>query len=252
MIDLSVRSRARVWAGTVVGTLFCVCAAILFDLPNFSGMTTAELRRAVTVDIWLPTALAGPLLFLLLRKIRALSIAHDEMAVMAATDNLTGILNRGAFTMLVEAYLERTQKTASSECGSLLIVDADRFKAINDSYGHAFGDEALRHIAKGIQSVLRPDDLVGRIGGEEFGVFLPATNSGQALNVAERIRAGIASIPFPGANQNLLSVSIGGVSFHREHSYDRLFKVADQCLYIAKDGGRNRVNMINYIGDIAA
>ncbi len=252
MIDFSVRTKARVWAGTVVGTLFCILAATLVDSPNFAGFTQEELVHALTIDILLPTVLAGPLLFLLLNQIRALARARDEMAVMATTDSLTGVLNRGAFTMMVEAYLARAMQTQSGSAGSLLVIDADHFKSINDDYGHSAGDDALRAISARIRSALRSTDLVGRIGGEEFGVFLPAANGDQALLLAERIRAEVRSIPFPGTDQRQLSVSIGGVTFHNEGSYDRLFKVADHCLYAAKDSGRDRVNMISYIGQIAA
>jgi len=232
--------------------LLCVVAAILVDSSNFGNFTLDQIRRALTVDILLPALLAGPLLFLLLRKIRALAIAHDEMVVLATTDSLTGILNRGAFTMMVEAYLAQTKLAASDSRAALLVIDADHFKTINDQFGHSSGDEALRRIAGAIQAALRSADLVGRIGGEEFGVLLPATSGPQALQMAERIRNSVREIPFPGSDQNLLSVTIGGVNFHPGSSYDRLFKVADQCLYLAKDGGRNQVKMISYIDQLAA
>lgn len=251
MIDLSVRSRTRVWLGTVLGVVFCVTAAILVDSTNFSSLPPEALQRALAVDIVLPTMLAGPLLFILLRQVRALAIARDEMAVMATTDSLTGILNRGAFTMMVEAYLDRVLNTKGEANGSLMIIDADHFKAINDHYGHDTGDEALRRIASSIKSVLRPADLVGRIGGEEFGVFLPDASTSHASHVAERLRKAVCELHFPGADEHKLSVSVGGVSFHGEGSYDRLFKVADRCLYTAKEHGRNQVKMMNYVGQTA-
>ena len=250
MIDLSVRGKGRVWLGTLAGTLFCVFAAVIVDSFNFATMTPDEISRSLTVDIVLPTLLAGPLLFLLLRQVRALAIARDEMTTLAMTDGLTGVLNRGAFTMMVEAYLRQVNKAENG--GSLLMIDADHFKSINDAFGHSAGDEALRGIAKSIQSVLRPTDLVGRLGGEEFGVFLPALTSAQALNLAEQIRATIRSIPFPSIEQNILTVSIGGVSFHSEGNFERLFKIADQRLYLAKDNGRDQVSMTSYLGGATA
>jgi len=252
IIDFSTTSKARVWLGTSLGMLFCVGVAVAVDVTNFSTFTSEEIRRALTIDILLPSVLAGPLLYLLLSRIRALAIAHEAMAVMATTDSLTGILNRGAFTMLVEAYLAKAQQASSDSSGSLLVIDADYFKSINDRYGHAKRDEALRHIADSIQTALRPADLVGRVGGEEFAVFLPATSSAQAANVAERIRLAISELPFPGETERLLSVSIGGVNFYNEGRFDRLFQIADECLYIAKGGGRNQVSMSNYIGGAIA
>jgi len=248
MIDLSVRGKGRVLLGTLAGTLFCVLAAVIVDVPNFAGMTPAAVSRALTVDIMLPTLLAGPLLLFLLGQARALAIARDEMTALAMTDSLTGVLNRGAFTLMVEAYLAQVKQSADQSGGSLLMIDADHFKSINDAFGHAAGDEALRGIAQSIKSLVRPTDLVGRLGGEEFGVFLPMVTGAQALSLAERIRATVRSIPFASIDQNIVSVSIGGVSFHSEGNYERLFKIADQRLYLAKDSGRDQVSMANYIG----
>src|SRR5690606_2231985 len=113
---------------------------------------------------------------------------------------------------------------------------------INDRFGHQCGDSALMLIARTIQNSLRPGDLVGRIGGEEFGVFLPKAGIDQAAIVAERIRAQISEIEFPpDTTSHALSVSVGGVSFEGKTAYDDIFRVADQCLYSAKAGGRNQV-----------
>jgi diguanylate cyclase len=248
MFSLSSRGMGRVWLGTVVGTLFCVGVATLVDSVNFADFNAEELRQAMTVNILLPTLLAGPLLFLLLHKIRALNIAHHEMSVMATTDGLTSVLNRGAFNMLVEAYLTQAKKEMVSTGGSLLILDADHFKSINDRFGHQVGDEALRLIARQLGAVTRRADLVGRIGGEEFGIFLPGTSATQAMTIAERVRELVAEAPFPDSEKHSLSVSIGGVTFRNESDYQRLFRVADRCLYEAKMAGRNQVKMADYDG----
>jgi diguanylate cyclase len=252
MIDLSVRSKARVWLGTLAGTLLCIGAALFVDSFNFPNLSPAALRRAITVDILLPTVLAGPLLFLLLGKVRQLAIAQHELEVLASTDSLTTLLNRGAFTMLVEAWLAQVNGTGPSRPGALLIVDADHFKSINDRFGHQVGDAALKRIATSLRRALRPTDLVGRIGGEEFGVFLPGATRKQGLEVGERIRGLVAGMPLAAAGNARLTISIGGVSFRQAVSYDDLFKVADRCLYQAKDEGRDRVCIMDYIGKSAA
>ena len=214
------------------------------DAPNFPTLSQEALTRSVLVDVLLPAFLAGPLLFLLLSKMRQLAIAHQELMVVASTDSLTRVLNRGAFTMLVDAYLTEAKKEASLRSGSLLVVDADHFKRINDTLGHQQGDAALQIIAETIQSIVRSTDLVGRIGGEEFGIFLPGANPQQAAAVAEKIRASIEQIDFPvGAASRSLSVSVGGAIFVHETSFDELFLAADKCLYAAKAGGRNRIDI---------
>jgi diguanylate cyclase len=250
MINLSVKSRSRVWLGTIAGTLLCVGVALFVDSYNFAEMDDARLSRAILINTLVPTVLAGPLLFLLLSKIRQLAIAHEQMAVLASTDSLTAVLNRGAFHMLVDAYLTQTRNAASPSDGSLLLIDADHFKAINDEYGHQKGDEALKLIADGIRGSLSGVDLVGRIGGEEFGIFLPRSARREAAQVAERIRSLIAGLPFPSADARRLSVSIGGVSFRNEDSFERLFMLADRSLYEAKNGGRNQVRLIDHVGHV--
>ncbi|KGF70927.1 diguanylate cyclase [Hoeflea sp. BAL378] len=241
-LDFSATGRARVIAGTVIGTLFCIAAAVFVDSYNFPDLSEPKIRRALLIDILLPTVLAAPLLFLLLHKMRHLSIAHRDIAITATTDSLTAVLNRGAFKMLVDAYLEQALKRPAQSAGAFLVIDADHFKSINDRFGHQRGDDALQLIARSIQNSLRSGDLVGRIGGEEFGVFLPKAGVDQAGVVAERIRVKIREVEFPPATRtHTLSVSVGGVAFSGHAVYDDLFRVADQCLYSAKERGRDRV-----------
>ncbi|WP_417424581.1 GGDEF domain-containing protein [Hoeflea sp.] len=181
-------------------------------------------------------------MFLLLYKMRQLAIAHHEISIIASTDNLTAVLNRGAFKMLVDAYLQQSMRQPAHNAGAFLVIDADHFKSINDRYGHQEGDVALKLIAQTIQTSLRQGDIVGRIGGEEFGVFLPKANLDQAGIVAGRIRRDINEIEFPpSARTHALSVSVGGAAFGGHTAYDDLFRVADKCLYSAKAGGRNQV-----------
>lgn len=241
-IDFSSTGRARVYAGTALITLVCVGVSIFVDSFNFGNLDSDALRRSLVVDTLLPVCLAGPLLLLLLSKVRQLAISHRELSIVASTDSLTAVLNRGAFTMLVESYLAKAEEHAAMRSGSLLVIDADHFKRINDDLGHQTGDEALKLIAKTIQGSLGAADIVGRIGGEEFGVFLPGAEASEASQVAERIRETISKIIFPPSGERYgLSVSVGGVSFSRRATYDELFSTADSHLYRAKTNGRNQV-----------
>jgi diguanylate cyclase len=123
-------------------------------------------------------------------------------------------------------------------------VDADHFKHINDEHGHQIGDQALKIIATTIRDALTGAEIVGRIGGEEFAVFLPNVDRERAFEIADGIRRKIGNIIFPEDNaERILSVSIGGVSFSNPASYKELFKVADRRLYEAKASGRNLVKI---------
>jgi diguanylate cyclase (GGDEF)-like protein len=239
-LDFSPRGWGRVMLWTVLGTLVCVTAALYVDSFNFERLSREDLTRAVLVDIFLPIGLAVPMLLFLTIKLRELAVAQFELARLASLDSLTSVLNRRAFTTLVEAYL--TEIRARDSRGALLVVDADHFKCINDRFGHESGDEALKEIARAIKGMLRNTDIVGRIGGEEFAVFLPGSTAEQARSAAERIRSSIAETDFqPAGGRALLSVSVGGAAFDKRLSFAELFRIADQQLYLAKNAGRNRV-----------
>jgi diguanylate cyclase (GGDEF)-like protein len=239
-LNLPPESWARVIVTTIVGTAICIATAFYVDSFNFEGMTDAVRLRSMISDLLIPTILAVPAIFFLMSKLRELAIAHRRLAVYAATDGLTQVMNRSAFSTLVEAYL--TEIHDMQVRGALLIIDADNFKAVNDRYGHDRGDEALITIAKAIKSILRAPDIVGRIGGEEFGVFLPGATADQAETVAERIRQSVSDTQFlPAGAAHQLSVSVGGAIFDRPLPFSELFRFADQQLYQAKRTGRDRV-----------
>jgi diguanylate cyclase len=241
-LDLSAEGWGRVMVYTVLGTLVCVAAALYVDSFNFAIYDDATRTRAIVVDILLPMILAVPLLLFFTSKLRDLAIAHKRLTIYASTDALTQVMNRAAFSTLVDAYLTQVREAEEKAKGAFLIIDADNFKSVNDLYGHEHGDEALVTIASSIKSILRGPDLVGRLGGEEFGVFLPGASTEQAEVVAERIRQAVNTARFaPAGAEHHLSVSVGGAVFERDLPYAELFRLADQQLYVAKRDGRNRV-----------
>lgn len=239
--DFSARGRTRVVLWTVCGTLGCMLVAIGLDSSTFGHLPPAERWRSFVTDVLVTLILAGPLLYFFSSKLRELAIAHYELAIHASTDSLTSLLNRGAFTTLVDAYLARV-KAEESGNGALLVIDVDHFKRINDSFGHDRGDDALKIIADTIKRVVRSVDLIGRMGGEEFCVFLPGTTPLRAEAAAERIRQAIDDAEFrPGDIRRNLTVSVGGATFDRWVSFGDLYHTADRRLYFAKELGRNRV-----------
>jgi diguanylate cyclase (GGDEF)-like protein len=243
-LDWSPGGWPRVYLATILGTLACIVITHAFDAPNYLTLAGEARMRALLIDTLLPLFLAAPALFLLTNKIRQLAIAHEQLTIYASTDGLTQILNRAAFSTLVDAYLTEVRAHEERAYGALLIIDADNFKSVNDRYGHDRGDEALVTIAQSIKSTLRAPDLVGRLGGEEFGVFLPGADPVQAETVAERIRKAVNDADFPPAGRpHALSVSVGGAVFDRRLPFADLFRLADQQLYVAKQNGRNRVAM---------
>jgi len=164
-----------------------------------------------------------------------------ELEKLATTDSLTGISNRRHLLTLAEREFQRARRYRHPF--SLLMLDIDHFKSINDTYGHAAGDEALKLMADVTRNALRQVDIFGRFGGEEFVVFLPETPLRDAVTVADRIREAIASAPLTIQNAEArMTVSIGVSTYQDdEPSLDTLLMRADKALYEAKQRGRDRV-----------
>ena len=243
-VDWSARGRARVWALMALGTL--VCVAVAFAVDSYDVATGGWRWGSDPINNFvIPVLLAPPFFFLLLDKMRQLAIAHNELMTVAATDGLTSLLNRRAFTELVDGYLKRVEESERQTSGALLVIDVDHFKVVNDRFGHQMGDEALKLIARTIREAVRDTDLVGRIGGEEFCVFMPGQAPENASALAERIRLAVTETEFaPGGSRHVLSISVGGVAFDQVFPFSDLYRSADERLYAAKHNGRNRVEFM--------
>jgi two-component system cell cycle response regulator len=167
---------------------------------------------------------------------------YQKSLAMALTDGLTGLYNRRYLLPHLAALLE-TGKGASRPL-SLLLLDIDHFKGVNDLHGHAAGDEVLVEFAQRLSRGLRGIDLAARLGGEEFVVALIDTRLDEALDIADRLRAAMADEPFPIPDSQTgltVTVSIGVAEARREDSPTSLLRRADAALYRAKRLGRNRV-----------
>lgn len=158
----------------------------------------------------------------------------------AATDALTGLPNRMSYDLRIEDLCRRHKRFAQP--ASLLILDIDRFKDINDRHGHAAGDRVLRVVAAHLRKNLRETDFIARYGGEEFAILLEGTTGRNAVNVAEKIRSHIEHLGFHAQQQPVpITLSIGVADLHRGDDPDSLFARADAALYRAKADGRNCV-----------
>ena len=191
-------------------------------------------------------AVALTLLVVLLALLGVLAVhrwrREREARVLASTDELTGLLNRRALLAHADAALLAARQ--QQEPLSLLMIDADHFKQINDQHGHAFGDEVLRHLARVLGTALRQRDRLGRLGGEEFAAVLPGAAAVQAGQIAERMREAVAATPAPGpegAGAVGCTVSIGVAELGSGETVAQALQRADAALYAAKQGGRNAV-----------
>ncbi|WDQ32289.1 sensor domain-containing diguanylate cyclase [Paenibacillus marchantiae] len=169
-------------------------------------------------------------------KQQALIKVNDQLETMASTDLLTGLKNRRFFQ---DKMVESLALFRETQCVfSLLVVDIDHFKNINDTYGHPIGDLVLGNLAGLLQSVSRSTDVVARYGGEEFVIILANCDREQAVATAERYRSQVDSADWGEYN---ITVSIGAATVSQEDTDQSLFQKADKALYASKTGGRNRV-----------
>jgi diguanylate cyclase (GGDEF)-like protein len=168
-------------------------------------------------------------------------LLHDEAQRLSLTDGLTGVWNRRYFRMQFNQVLATS--TRFNRPFSILMMDIDHFKTINDKYGHQRGDEILVEFTQRVDSKLREVDALARYGGEEFICMLSETDLYGALTTAEKILDAVRSEPFGGAGEPAVKLTVSiGVASHPEHgaSYKTLVEAADRALYRAKEDGRDR------------
>lgn len=225
-----------------MGAAYLACAgallanAAVFLLVRATGdVYTQGIDQTLAGLLLYLVMLVGSVGFVLLNKERA----DAELRRAATVDGLTQALNRVTFLARAEELVAMAARTGGAL--SLLMLDLDHFKAVNDTHGHAVGDGVLRDFSARVRARLRPYDLFGRYGGEEFCILLPATGARAALAVAERIRAAMPREPFHGLPAYTVSI---GVAVLGEHStLDDLLRESDLAMYQAKAQGRDRVRL---------
>jgi diguanylate cyclase (GGDEF)-like protein len=217
----------------------------------------AELCVAVIVTFcvassWVALFFAFPFITLLQRSVR-----HARLVQDSRVDAKTGLLN--AVTWERQATTELTRAVRTKSALAIAMLDIDRFKVINDTYGHLVGDQVLEEIGRTLTSQLRDYDLAGRFGGEEFSLLLPQTRAVDAIRIAERVRSSIAamSIIAPGAVggervQVTVSIGVAALDSGTERTYSQLMAAADAALYRAKSCGRDQVQMISSTRGLSA
>ena len=224
-------------AAAVKGSIFMV----LIHLLNFA--VTVGIRGvpySVEADLVSTTVIAVPFVAFIMSVLHKQQVLQDKLTHLASTDMLTGLPNRRAFLAHTIA-VTRAGQSGAGQTGALMLLDADHFKKINDTYGHAVGDKCLAAIARHLRAQLRPGDLIGRLGGEEFSIFMPGISVAQALIIGDRLRQRISVTEAGDEADIALTLSIGTVFCDTGTPFDKLMAMADAALYRAKAEGRARM-----------
>jgi diguanylate cyclase (GGDEF)-like protein len=223
--------------------------------PLYNDLAEISIAVLVTYGVAgnpLIAVAALPVVTLLQRSLR-----HVQLLTESRADSKTGLLNAATWEKEAASEVIRAVRTKSPL--AVAIVDIDRFKAVNDTYGHLAGDQVLKEIANTLNGMLRDYDLAGRFGGEEFSLLLPQTRAVDAFRIAERVRANIAglSIIAPGATggervQVTVSIGVSALDSGSRRELTELVAAADAALYRAKAGGRDQVQMISTTRGLSA
>jgi diguanylate cyclase (GGDEF)-like protein len=223
--------------------------------PMYNDVT--ELCVAVLVTFCVASSMialvfAFPFISLLQRSLR-----HTRLLQDSRSDSKTGLLNAATWERESTAEVARAVRTRTPL--AIALLDIDKFKGINDTYGHMVGDQVIKEIARSLNSLLRDYDLAGRFGGEEFSLLLPQTRAVDALRIAERVRASIAGLRIiaPGASGGervhvTVSIGVAALDSGSRREFADLMAAADAALYRAKAGGRDQVQMISTTRGLSA
>jgi len=218
-------------AALVVTILRCVSGVLVLEHgADFLSTDWIQITYLLFASS-MPLVLSTGFFMIAARKIQRMLVE------LARLDSLTGILNRRAFLEICDGEHSRHRRHKRNM--SVILIDIDHFKRVNDTYGHAAGDRVLVAVCGTVQSMLRKSDAFGRIGGEEFAVLLPETCVGDAYSLAERIRIGVGLTRVRDDVQ--VTLSLGVTMFDVQHeAMHEVMSRADSALYQAKSGGRNR------------
>lgn len=223
--------KPRDWLIKPLTVLAAINGTFLLVENQFVGIDYSFLRTRIA----LTTLVAAPFVAMAFAMMAFLFRVQRQLAQLAMTDGLTGLPNRRAF-------MDQTKRSfVDGRSGYLLLLDADYFKRINDSYGHAIGDVCLAALAERIQHIMSNDDVIGRIGGEEFAAFMPAADKARLIQIGRRLTEAVR-IPINDEIGDVrMTMSIGATDTSPLEPVETAMKRADIALYEAKETGRARM-----------
>ncbi|UDF32596.1 UNVERIFIED_ORG: GGDEF domain-containing protein (plasmid) [Roseateles sp. XES5] len=229
----SLRGAANTWlvGGGAAALMFGLGAAVVGNA--FGPMTSITSVTALAGTVAVGVAL--PLLYTCSRMARRIASLRLEVQRAGQRDGLTACLNEQTFSALVDTYADRRTAGKDTTRGTVVLIHLDELQSINDRFGHSWGNDALVKVAAAIRGTVRQGDIVGRVSGNQFGVFLPGANETDAKGVAERIHTSVTGIAFfPTGIRHPLSIRAGAVIVADQAKFDTLLKAAESTLELAR------------------
>lgn len=221
--------------------LVATASLVMWQLADFPlNFHTSSLTLWMT----LPALLIFPLLFswVSYRTAKMMEEHRQRLQVLSIRDGMTGVYNRVHWEYRLRIEFEKCRREETE--ATLLLIDIDHFKSINDTWGHDIGDEAIIVVTRLLQTTLRASDVIGRFGGDEFAVIMCGTSPDQAIAAIERVHARLEAFRVPAFPQLMLSISVGAAPLtSRMSHYREWLKSADLALYKAKEAGRSRTEV---------
>ena len=215
--------------------LTTVASVLLSLLVTYLALGESRFAVGAIPATLVPLLVAPVVSYLGFSQTREIHLLNAKLTRMVNHDTLTQLYSRSFF-------FEKAANDDAPERASTLMIDAHNFKSINDTFGHEVGDAALKHLSKTIKDAARKSDVVARLGGEEFGVYMVDTDYQTAMMIAEKIRVAVQENPLDVKDMEIqMSVSIGLAKRHEDDNINSVIRRADAALYDAKNTGRNRV-----------
>lgn len=226
---------------TILYTLFSITLSVLVSYLISAAIGAEFTRKGIIIAVIVPSIVTPIFAYSQFRLVLNLKNAEDRLRQQTITDELTQVYNRRFFFQLIEKTQQQTDNFGAST--SILILDLDNFKLLNDQFGHLTGDKALQTVARTCEKVIRVTDKIARFGGDEFVIFFPNASQHQVGQIAKRLHNALNEVHIPGTPPDFhLAVSIGTATFPTKSiTLEALIGRADQALYQAKHQGGNLV-----------